>query len=495
MLTSRFLITTSVLLLSVLGVPTTATACIFGPDCLLPCTCQTGDCDPQTGTCLTTDTCSPDYPPLHPWSGHGCQTGNVAYGRQRVMENNQVSNPIDGAIVVDGDLNTCVMIDTDDAWNNPYWIVDLEDMYVIQQVDIYKRLLDGYDANSFTARLSISLSNTDSFDSNSPSCGTYEGPFQEPMSIQCETYQIARYLRIRRLAVGSQADPTPERFHLCEVAVVGHRRLDVDCDQCVIQNADFCGNGIWCEECQAGFEAPDCRVAASTEAPSTSTTSPTTTTSSSTTSQTSTVTPSTSTVTSSSTSSTQVPSTVPILSSSTTQEGDIDIESGSTPSTVPPSQTPITEKSDDQNSSGENNDTSIQLIIFTVVGIFIVILVTLIILGICVCIRRHRHPKHPYSDTPNSTLGRRQRANGGRHLENGYPHNNNNGYNEEYAGDTISRHSSILDINVMETIHEEKEKDSSKHSSCSSLHSSGIAKADGSASLNGSVKRYSNRSL
>ena len=325
------------------------------------------------------------------------------------MENNQARRwtLIDGTIAVDGDLNTCVMIDTDDAWDNPHWIVDLEDMYVINQVDIYQRLLDGYGPDNFIARLSVSLCNTSYFDANSTtSCGSYEGPLDEPMSIQCEAPQLARYLRIKRLAVGIEVDPTPEKFHLCEVVVVGHRRLSVDCDLCLVQTADFCGNGIWCEECQTGFQNPDCREEATIVVSTTDASTPSTS-STSTPLQRNTV-----------TSSTGIMSQMNTLAS-TTQTDETD---------------------DDKRRKGANNDLNIQIMTVIVVVIFIIILVTLIILAICVYVRRYRPQKHDYTVPRSSTLDNPQRQ----HIEIGYSHYShlkgnanaeypNNNVNEEYS--------------------------------------------------------------
>ncbi|KAK2192155.1 hypothetical protein NP493_37g04013 [Ridgeia piscesae] len=114
--------------------------CRFGrieDGCALPCNCRSGDkCHRDSG--CEEGFCQQDIHAGGPFSGEGCQKGNLAFKKSATQTGNfdhMVANrSLDG--YVDGGNTYCSHPDTARG-TSAWWMVDLGDNYIISSVTIY----------------------------------------------------------------------------------------------------------------------------------------------------------------------------------------------------------------------------------------------------------------------------------------------------------------------------------------------------------------------
>ena len=72
----------------------------------------------------------------------------------------------------------------------------------------------------------------------------------------CYEYQIARFLELKLYCY---PDDLYQYIPMCDMVVVGKLDLQINCTNCLQNDAYPCGNGIWCEMCKPGWLPPDCK--------------------------------------------------------------------------------------------------------------------------------------------------------------------------------------------------------------------------------------------
>ena len=191
------------------------------------------------------------------------QIGNVALNKlvesnTIVDENNQKYNKPhlwhDHDFVVDGSTNkaifggSCNVIYTATKQDLAFWMVDLDDIYVIWNITLLST--DNSVDSSYLENFDITVGNTSDRTEHSRCLRqTSRIGRSQTRTLTCDTMQVGRYLAISKYTERNKVGRLP----LCEVIVMGQKWVLVDWEWC----ADDAPDNLWCRSC-FGDMSPTC---------------------------------------------------------------------------------------------------------------------------------------------------------------------------------------------------------------------------------------------
>ncbi|CAH1780244.1 unnamed protein product, partial [Owenia fusiformis] len=148
-------------------------------------------------------------------------TDNIARGKSAFQSSDFSSGSPDASNAIDGDTNldyssgSCSK--TAESGSTPvYWIVDLQDDYIIEKVRIFESNSDESLGNFHIDAAMVILNQSDPESSEWDRCASILGDVETEQTISCKFGVIGRYVRVRR-AVDNDSTP----LVLCEVKVHG----------------------------------------------------------------------------------------------------------------------------------------------------------------------------------------------------------------------------------------------------------------------------------
>ena len=182
--------------------------------CVFQCHCSEDyTCDLRTGRCLSG--CDSNTAGLIPWSGAGCQIGNVAQSEgasaTKSGTGGNASLVIDGSIARGG--NNCDNIVQISDGTKAYWRLNLTETYVVLGIVTY---IDQSYWRNFP-NVSVYVSDT--------LCGTYtniNGTASDNIGheLQCGTGMVGNSIKFEQ--------GTDKPFRLCEVIVKGYKYVECE---------------------------------------------------------------------------------------------------------------------------------------------------------------------------------------------------------------------------------------------------------------------------
>lgn len=231
--------------------------CLFGQDinnCSFQCHCGDGTkpevCDRYTGECSSGE-CG--YSGNIQWSGVGCQTGNIGYGKQvnLIDDSNTVlhsgTDLLSNTVTND---NTCGSEFRNLAESESRWVISLgQEMRISSMVITLSpetvTTLSNYEC---IVKMGTGKRNCRRLVFNQL---TQNAPFPTIFGGDCSRSISNEELVIEFVRCNFNSTyPQSEVLELCAIEIVGFPNVGIDCNQCQ-QNidSDQCGNGAWCEVC------------------------------------------------------------------------------------------------------------------------------------------------------------------------------------------------------------------------------------------------------
>ena len=212
------------------------------------------------------------------WSGPGCQVGDIAFGKMVHLANevnasgiySEIDNFISGST-----MNQCRVsagLKTNDFEIS--WFIDLGSRYSVEtgiinynydgdscdDIDVCDlclfELFTYEKQNKKTCDFQFLISNANFsytiYDDNNSSNDYF--PFYE---FRCNADQIGQFIQLKLDCYF--ADSLYQYVSICDIAIVGKPDIQINCTNCLQNDAYPCGNGIWCEMCKPGWLPPDCK--------------------------------------------------------------------------------------------------------------------------------------------------------------------------------------------------------------------------------------------
>ena len=248
--------------------------CIFGQedDCYFPCHCETTPCNRTTGHCLSGDcetyyemrsisddfrVCQPgdqilitDVPTFGLYLVHPATKERLSNDLFRTVRTTLPSNMASNCSRY---LDTSSILGITDTL---MWEIDYERLYTISRyhkfrvagtvMDLPASVVIDFDVRKTRTQSLESWSATCAATSSYVTCGS--------QSLTSAIYH-ARYVFIK-------ANVFPLHCFVFDYVNLHQHSgyaADIDCDRCLQDDVNGCGNGYWCETCAAGWKPPDCR--------------------------------------------------------------------------------------------------------------------------------------------------------------------------------------------------------------------------------------------
>ena len=230
-----------------------------------PCHCRTGSqCIQDRGMSSGDCECDDQFNPM-PWSGPGCQIGNVARAKVATQSGSQSAYPaakaVDGGINRDRDGGECSLaFPMTPPQDHAYWSVDLGLNYVIRKITIITEMNNMEESHE----LQVMFARSPDFNTEQTICSMEDSDASdEKISVRCGR-EIGRYVHISKREAGLP-------LNLCEVIVDGYFW-----HECMAYNNEFyygpgclvkCHCNQQCNSvdghcpgnCTAGYRGDDCQ--------------------------------------------------------------------------------------------------------------------------------------------------------------------------------------------------------------------------------------------